>query len=172
MGKYSHLQGQLTKFTTEPEYQDKVNAEKERIKTLLTDAGENPDAFNFGHFLIMAKQEKKKLEDLEKAQNLTIEAMIQELVDLLEAEGYTNLKLNNGVSLSIKDDVYSKVTDKQAFHQWIKNNQLEDLFSVNYQTMNSMVKTSLIDGKEVPPGIETYFKQSITVRGIKGLEQE
>jgi hypothetical protein len=38
--------------------------------------------------------------------------------------------------------------------------------------MNSMVKTSLIDGKEVPPGIETYFKQSITVRGIKGLEQE
>ena len=95
--------------------------------------------------------------------------MSQTLVDGFEAEDYTNLKLGNGVSLSIKDDVYSYLKDKPAFHAWIRENGLEDLFSVNYQTMSSMVKTKLIDGEPIPPGIEPYFKQSITVRGVKNL---
>ena len=65
--------------------------------------------------------------------------------------------------------VYSYVKDKMAFYGWIRETGQEDLFSVNYQTMNSMVKTSLVDGKEVPPGIEPYFKQSISIRGVKNL---
>jgi hypothetical protein len=172
MGKYSHLKNDLTKFSTEPEYQEKVTAERDRVKSLLIEVGEAPNAVNFGHFLVKAKIEKKRLEDLEKAENLTIEAMIQELVELLEGEGYSALKLGNGISMSIKDDVYCAVKDKESFYKWIKENDLEDLFSVNYQTMSSMVKNKLIDGEEIPPGIETYFKQGIIVRGIKNLEQD
>lgn len=171
-GKYSHLKNTLTRFTAEPDYQERVNRKKDEIKQNLKDEGLNPSASNLGLILVKARLEKDRLEDLVKAQNLIIEAMQQELVDLLESQDFTSLKLGNGVSISIKDDVYVTVKDKQVFHTWVRESNLEDLFSVNYQTMSSMVKNKLIDGEELPPGIDTYFKQSIMVRGGKNVDVE
>jgi len=166
-GKYSALKGSITKFSVELEYQEKVNAKKEEVKGELSAKGLSPTASNLGLILVQARQQKDALEDLVKAQNLVIEAMNQELVDLLESLDFTSLKLGSGVSISIKDDVYCSVRDKHAFHAWIREQGLEDLFSVHYQTMSSMVKEALLEGKETPPGVDPYFKQSIMVRGGK-----
>lgn len=171
MGKYTQLKGQLTKFSGEPDYQSRVNSEKDRIKEALTECGESHSVKNFGMFLIKAKVEKAALEAKIKEQNLTIEAMNQILVEMLEAETMSSFKLENAVSISIKDDVYCSISDKPAFYDWIKQSGLEDLFTVNYQTMSSMVKRKLIDGEEVPPGISSFFKQSITVRGVSNLDE-
>jgi hypothetical protein len=171
MGKYSNLKSSLTAFSAEPEYQQKVNAEKERVRLALKEAGETITAMSFGGILIQAKLEKARLEALVKEQNLIIESMNQELVDYLDSNDVVSLKMGNGISMSIKDDVYCSVSDKISFNQWIRDSGLEDLFSVHYQTMASMVKNKLIDGEEIPPGITPYFKQGITVRGVKNLEQ-
>jgi hypothetical protein len=96
--------------------------------------------------------------------------MNQVLIEYLETESFTSLKLFNGVSLAIKDDVYVSVKNKEVFYQWIEQEGLKELFTVNYQTMSGLVKNLLIDGEAPPPGIETYFKQTITVRGGKDLE--
>lgn len=170
-GKYSHLKGQLTKFTNELDYQDRVNDEKNKIREFLSSRGRSCSAANFGEVLIESRREKDRLEELEKEQNLRIEALNQILVELLEGEDYTSLKMTNGVSLTIKDDVYANVENKEIFYNWIEEQGLDDLFSVNYQTMASMVKTKLIDGLPIPPGIKTYFKQSITVRGAKNVKE-
>ena len=169
-GKYSHLKDSLTRFAGEPEYQDRVNSKKDEIKEQLKSDGQIVSAASLGLILVRARQEKERLEDLVKAQNLIIEAMQQELVDLLESQDFTSLKLSNGVSISIKDDVYCSVKDRAAFNKWVRDEGLEDLFTVNYQTMSSMVKNFLIEGKDVPPGIEPYFKQSIMLRGGKNGE--
>jgi hypothetical protein len=169
-GKYSSLKGQLTKLSLEPEYQEKVNAEKKRIREFLTLGAYPINVTQFSRIYIKARQEKAKLEELVKGKNLTIEAMSQELVEMLENEGYSNVKVENGASISIKDDVYCSVSDKEAFYSWIKEQGLDDLFTVNYQTMSSMVKNKLIDMEPIPPGIGTYFKQSITLRGGKFVE--
>ncbi len=171
-GKYSHLKDSLTRFQSEPEYQERVNKKKDEIKQTLKDEGQVVTVKTLGLVYIKARIEKDRLEELVKAQNLIIEAMQQELVDLLESQDFTSLKLDNGVSISIKDDVYVTVKDKSTFHQWVRDNELEDLFSVNYQTMSSMVKNKLIDGEELPPGIDTYFKQSIMMRGGKNVDIE
>lgn len=168
-GKYSHLKGRLTKFSGEAEYQDRVNRKKEEIVEELKDKGLSLTPGNFGTVLIAARQEKSRLEALEKAENLIIEAMNQMLVEQMEAQDYTNLKMGNGVSLSIKDDVYCTVKNKKEFYDWIEETGQQDLLTVNYQTMASMTKTCLVDGTPIPPGIDTYFKQSITVRGAKGI---
>jgi hypothetical protein len=167
-GKYSHLKNSLTRIQGEPEYQERVSAERERIKKFLVETGEVLTATNFGLILVKARQEKDRLEALIKDENLMIAAMDQELVELLESQDWTGVKLGNGISLSIKDDVYVKVADKESFHKWVEEND-PDLFTVNYQTMSSLVKNKLVDGEEIPPGVEPYFKQSITVRGGKNV---
>lgn len=167
-GKYSHLKGQITKFSGEPEYQDRVNREKERIQQVLKDEGKSLTASNYGDVLVAARVEKDRLENLVKVQNLTLESMSQLLVELLEGQDYTSLKLTNGISLSIKDDVYCSVEDKERFYNWISETDNESLLTVNYQTMSSLTKQCLIDDQPIPAGIATYFKQSITVRGAKG----
>lgn len=173
MGKYSSFKGKLTQFTQEQEYQDRVNEMKaEIIQSLEATLGRNPTLTDFGNRLVRARLEKVRLEALVKAENLVIAAMDQTLVDQLEDQSYSNLKFENGVTLSIKDDVYSKVSNKPVFHTWISESGNEDLLSVNYQTMNSLVKNSLLEGKEIPPGIDVYFKQSIAVRGMKGLNEQ
>lgn len=171
-GKYSHLKGQLTTYSSEPEYQDRVNAERERIKGILKENSRPLSAASYADFLIMAKLEKARLEALVKEQSLTIEAMSQELIDRLEGDSITALRLVGGIALSIKDDVYCSVFNKVEFHNWIREQHLEDLFTVHYQTMSAMTKQKLQAGEPIPPGIEPYFRQSIVVRGIKALEKE
>ena len=169
MGKYSAFKGVLTKFSTEPEYQDKVNEEKKRVRDGLAEVDQPINFKTLATVLIAARKEKKALEDLIKASNLTIEAVTQELVEIMEALSFNMLKLDGGVSISIKDDVYVTVKDKEQWHQWVRDNELHDLFTVNYQTMSSLVKNKLVDGEDIPPGVDTYFKQGIIVRGIKDL---
>lgn len=168
MGKYSKLKGSMTKFEGEPDYQDKVREKRQEILETISETGK----INFQsltNVLISARRAKKQYEDLIKDENLIIEAMTRELVERMESSDFSSVKITEGVSISIKDDVYCTAVDKPAFHQWIKENSLEDLFTVNYQTMSSMVKTRLINGEEIPPGINTYFKQGITIRGVKEL---
>lgn len=170
-GKYSHLKSSMTKFHGELEYQERVNYMKDRIKSELR-AGDYPvNPKTLGPIYAKARREKARLEALIKEQNLIIAALDQELVDMLEAQDFTQVRLNGGISLTIKDDVYCTVKDKQAFLTWIDEQGLTDLLSVNYQTMAAMVKTNLIAGEPVPPGIDTYFKQSITMRGAKDVEE-
>jgi hypothetical protein len=169
MGKYSKFKKVLTSFSGEPNYMDKVRMKRDDILKALQGL---IDVKTFAKILVNAKLEKKRLKDLESEQNLIIEAVTQELVELLEAEEFSKVDLDGGVSLSIKDDVYCKVEDKGAFHQWIHDNHLEDLFTVNYQTMSSMVKNDLLENKPIPPGIGTFFKQGILVRGVKDIDND
>jgi len=172
MGKWSNLKSELTKFEPEPTYQEKVTTKKVEIKSAILACDEKIGPNSIGQVLINARMEKTRLETLVKEQNLVIAAMEQELIDYLEGGDLLLVRLNNGVTLSINDDIYCQVSDKEAFHQWIRKNHLEDLFSVHYQTMASMVKERLNSDEDAPPGITPYFKQSIRVRGIKDLEKE
>lgn len=171
-GKYSHLKQTLTKFTGEPEYQERVNRKKDEIRQRLSNNDYPVNPSTIGEIYVTARREKERLEDLEKAQNLIIEATNQMLVDMLEAADFASIKLNSGISVTIKDDVYVTVKDKNAFHVWIRDERLEDLLTVNYQTMASMVKSKLIEGEELPPGIATYFKQTVVMRGGKYVGEE
>jgi len=168
MGKYSSLKKDLTRLELEPSIQEKVTAVKNNIRN---SSGGKLDPSICGSVLINARMEKNRLEALIREQNTVITAMEQELIEFLDSADLLLMRMTNGVTLSINDDVYSQVSNKFEFHQWIRNNHLEDLFSVHYQTMSSMVKERLMNGDDIPPGITPYFKQTIRVRGIRDLER-
>ncbi len=169
-GKYSSLKGQLTKFSGEDGYQERVNRKKDSIKDQLRSADYPINIHSLGRILVEARQEKSRLEELVKEQNLIIAAMEQELVELMEGEDFSSVKLSNDVSIYIKDDVYVTVKNKEEFHNWVRETDQEDLLTVNYQTMSALVKNRLIESEPIPPGVSAYFKQSISVRGAKNVE--
>jgi hypothetical protein len=170
-GKYSHLKKTLTRFTGVPEYQERVNNMKDEIHAQLAAEDRPISVKTIGEIYVKARQEKERLEDLEKAQNLIIETTNQMLVDLLEGLDASSVKLRNNITISMKDDVYVTVNDKEAFYKWIHEESLEDLLTVNYQTMAAMVKNKLIEAQPIPPGIDTYFKASIRMLGGKYDQQ-
>jgi hypothetical protein len=176
MGKYSGLKKSFVKFTGEPEYQDKVNDEKETVKEWLRLQGKKGTIRDFADVMLKARVEKAALEKEVKTRNLTIAAMDQILVELLEDQTLNKIQMDQGVSMSIKDDIYCTVKDKPTFLRWISETDQEDLLTVNYQTMSSITKKRITgeigisEGEEtIPPGIDVYFKQSIMVRGAKNL---
>jgi hypothetical protein len=172
MGKYSHLKGSMTRFQEMPEYQTKVNSKKDDIRDMLK-AGDYPvNTRQIGRVYAKARIEKSRLEALVKEQNLIIEATVQMLVEMMEDADFTKVTLGDGVSMSLKDDVYVTVKDKTEFLNWIDQEELTDLLSVNYQTMAALVKNRIIAGEPIPPGVATYFKQGITLYGAKNVSEE
>jgi hypothetical protein len=154
VGIYSHLKGTLPAAPTDPSKQDKINIVRAKIKCKgnLSDLGVQFDEWY---------KRKKQLEEQVSAADTELQAYEQEIVELLESSGLTQFRLDNGTSLSIKDTPYTQVVDKAAWMEYVRANNLEDLLSVNYQTMSGMVNQMLKVGKPTPPGLQATMKQSI-----------
>lgn len=84
-----------------------------------------------------------------------------------EEDDVTSMKFANGVTLGESVEPLPNVKDKPALMAWTKANGMEELLTWNYQTLASMVKQLLLEGKPVPPGVEVFMKQKLTARGLK-----
>jgi hypothetical protein len=156
MGKYSHLRGELEPVPQDPSYQSQVDKAKHQYNGLSV--GKLGEAYG-KHYLA-----NKQLEAEIHQENLELEALRQMLVDAMTADGLDMVRLGDGSSLSMKDEPYSSVENRAAFHQWIKESGREHLLTVNYQSMNSLVKDLLLDGQPPPPGLKAFIKTSLTRR--------
>jgi phage host-nuclease inhibitor protein Gam len=159
MGKYSKYKDTMTRFQQEPSWQEEIDKHKKELATQ-----KNADIASRYSEL---KDQKKELEEKIKAMNAELEACSQILVDRLETDGTSSFKLTNGTSFFIKDDPYSSVQDKPALYKYLKENGMEDLFSVNYQTLSAIMKERLENGEELLPGVAVYMKTSIQRRTSK-----
>jgi hypothetical protein len=84
-----------------------------------------------------------------------------------EDDDVTSMKFANGVTLGESVEPLPNVKDREALIGWIKSTGQEDLLTLNYQTLASITKQALLEGKPVPPGVEVYMKQKLTARGLK-----
>lgn len=161
MGKYSKFKESLTKFQQPTEWQESIDRVKEEQNF------EGKTNVELSQVFAEAKDEKATLEARIRDMNTIIEAVNQVLVVRLEDDDITSFKTTDGSTFFIKDEPYSSVSDKQAFHKFIKEEGLDDLFTVHYQTMLAMVKERLEKNEEPPPGISVYMKSSIQRRTSK-----
>jgi hypothetical protein len=84
-----------------------------------------------------------------------------------EADDVTSVKFSNGITLREGIEPLANVKDRDALHKWINETGQAELFTVNYQTLNSVVKQMLLEGKPIPPGIEVFMKQKLSAVGLK-----
>lgn len=168
MGKYDKVKKQMTRFQQPTEYQAKVDVEKQRVARAIG----TTDKQGLAGILSMHRVRKESLEEQIKDQNVAIEAISQLLLDVLEDEGISSFKLENGNQIVIRDEVYCSVKGgegRDLFHTWVRANGLDDLFTVNHQTMSALVKERILNEQlpeveRVPPGVETFWKASISLR--------
>ena len=108
-----------------------------------------------------AREKKEAAEAQVKDVNLTIAAIEQELWEAFEREDLSSLKLGNGKTVSVFDQVSVKVEDKAAFTAWVREQGMDGLLTIHANTASALVKERVTAGEDVPPGCTIgTFKQT------------
>lgn len=115
-----------------------------------------------------AKLAKEAAESVARKFELQKDALARLLADRFEEDNKYSTTFTNGGGVRITPDVYPVVKDPQSLLAWIKANNMEEMLTLNYQTMQSMVKQRLQDGKSLPEGVEVFLKDKLTLTGFKG----
>lgn len=113
---------------------------------------------------------RKQLDELEaKVAVLEIQkaALTYLFTNRFEEDDVTSMKFANGVTLGESVEPLPNVKDREALVNWIKETGQEELLTINYQTLASITKQALLEGKPIPAGCEVYMKQKLTARGLK-----
>lgn len=167
MGKYDALKGKLPMFQQEPSFQRKVEEMRNRYQAqhgdLLT-SSELARIFN------SVRQIKKKLEEEISTVNIELEVLSQLLVENFEASGLSKIQLTTGETCYTQTEPYSSVSDQQALLAFIKKQKMQNLLTLQWQTMNSLNKERLTAGKSPLPGTEVFLKTAVRLRGGKQEE--
>jgi predicted acyl esterase len=163
-GKWSAYKDTLPRLDgNDPSYQERVNERKQAFSVDPRTQGK-PSLGLLGDWYNQKRLEKDALNEQLSDVNLELEALTQILVDKLEETGLTQVRLTDGSTLSLKDEPYTKVTDRETFVAWIKSQGLDALLSVNYMSANSLVKERLMAGEPAPDGVDVFLKTSLTRR--------
>lgn len=158
MGKYSHLKERFGPApVTDQKWQNKVDELKNSLQY-------QQDPAQLSIEFRRLKDEKEALEAKIRELNVAIAAHDIALAAWLEEAGLTQFKTDDGDTLFIKDEPYTSVEDREKWMGWIQETKQEALLSVNYMTMNSIVKDRLQQGQPVPPGLKVYIKTGINIR--------
>jgi len=155
----------LAKFQNEPKWQDKVDDQKNSLRS-----NGYTDKVKLAKILQSARALKEEKEQEVTDLNVEIEAATQMMTELLADEGINSFRTADGWQFVQRTSVFVSIADegKAEFYQWLKDNDHEDLFSVNYMTASAMVKERLEEGLEIPPGVKLFLKESISVAKPKG----
>lgn len=163
-GKWTSLKTKLPKFEAEPEYAAKVEELKQQFVGL--------DTTELAREFKRARAQKKEFEEQVYDLNVGLEALSQLLIADLEARAIQKMQLATGETIYIQDEPYASVADQAALLAWVKKQKLTGLLSLNWQTMNGIVKEHLAAGRPAPPGVKVFMKTSARLRnGASGSEE-
>jgi hypothetical protein len=116
---------------------------------------------------VVARKAADELEAKTSVIETQIAALNYMFVQRMEEDDVTSLPFTDGVTLGASVEPYPNVIDRTALTTWIKSTGQEDLLTLNYQTLASIVKAMLLEGKPLPPGVDVYMKDKLSARGLK-----
>lgn len=116
---------------------------------------------------VQARKEADELAEKVSVIDTQLAALTYLFVQRMEEDDVTSLPFTDGVTLGSSIEPYPNVTDRSALTNWIKSTGQEDLLTLNYQTLASIVKAMLLEGKPLPPGVDVYMKDKLSARGLK-----
>lgn len=148
----------LTAFTEEPSYQEKINELKAEYVGFET--------ADLAREFKIAKLKKKELEEQVSDLNVGLAALSQLLVDNLQGQELQKVSLDAGGTVYLQVEVYPSTKDRAALQNWVIAEEMMELLTVNYRTLQGVVKERLIAGEALPPGVEVFLKTSAKLIGL------
>jgi phage host-nuclease inhibitor protein Gam len=163
MGKYDTLKSKLPKFEQEPTFQRAVDAVKIQYQAL--------DAPELARIYSLERRRKKDFEEQIADLNVGLEALNQLILDRMEAGGLKKFSLASGECCFQQTEPYSSIQDRQALMAWIKKQRMQNLLTLQWQTLNAMNKERLLAGKPEIPGTKAWNKTSIRMRSVDHIKE-
>lgn len=176
MGKYTSWRHKLPTFEQSPEagglsaWFAKVDDYKQAF--LGTTDAEHANAAFLAREYAERDRKKKELEAEISQLNIELKALSDMGVEALESDGAQKIDLAAGGYVSISDKPRTSTEDKQKVLAWIKKNKMQDLLTMNYQTLSAMNNERLLAGKPVIPGTKIWMDTKLTVRGVSSNGDE
>jgi hypothetical protein len=155
--KWGSLKNKIEPFALEQTYQARVDEVKKTYVGL--------DTAELAREFAAHRRIKREHEDVIKDENTELEALSQLLVADLESSDIQKVTLATGETTYISSEPYSTVADKVKMLAYLRKAKMQELLSLNFQTMNALNKERLAAGKEPLPGTVVYLKTSARVRG-------
>lgn len=147
----------------EPSFLQKVEEHKREVKE------QHPDILkpsSLAAEYASLKDEKDVLEAQESDLNVRMEAIKQLLIDQMEAEDVTGVRLDGGILVSIYPEPEPQVTDKEAYRVWCDADpDLRLKMQLWPTTTASIVKERLLAGEGLPPGLGAAVITKVKVTG-------
>ena len=147
----------LVKFQEEATWQEKIDEVKKQLLDL--------DKVGLAERLKATRELKDAAEAEVKGLNVVVEAVSQLMEAILENEGVTSFRPASGVAAGYLFSVQIKarvvVTDKAAYHQWIREQGLTEFFDIHSSRTSSMANEALMAGEALPAGLQAYYQASM-----------
>ena len=118
-----------------------------------------------------ARAHKAVVEESLKTVNENIKGLVYDIVEYMENTNQLSVKIKGlGMCSLTGRKIYSVDREDpiaaQAFETFVRNNNEWDLVTaVHAAKLNGYYKEKLELEEEVPPGVKTYIKNNITIRG-------
>jgi hypothetical protein len=164
--KWIGLKGKYDRPPIEQGYREKQD---EFLNTPLEDEGLAPsqlDDFGVAKLYFKVKLAKEAAESVARRYEMQKDALARLMAERFEEDDKTSTSFTNGGSMRITPDVYPVVKNPGQLLAWVKANGMESVLTLNYQTMQSMVKQRLLEGKPIPDGVDVFLKDKLTITGF------
>lgn len=159
MGKYDAVVGTLPRLELDadkPAFLEQVQRAKAEFAGL-----QGPAALAAAYRRL--RDEKDRLEEeAVKPLNVRIRALEHLLFAAYEAAGIKSQRLADGLgSVAVDPKISARIVDRQAAIAWLKANGLEELLTVNANTLSALVGDRVLAGEETPDGVEVATYPSV-----------
>jgi hypothetical protein len=104
---------------------------------------------------------KDLFEDVEKLLNLQLRAISDMIQALLDSEGQSSIKLEEGIGVRSQPDVIGLVEDPQKFYDWVHQQKLDSLLSMHHGRLATIVKERLHGNLALPDGVKAHFRPKL-----------
>lgn len=165
MGKWTDLRGKypaLPPKGDEEGYEAQVNAAVEKMK------GQYQSYEMPCHVLAELKAKKGELEEEIKAIGVQVEALNRVIFEMFETRGIANVRLEGVGLVTLTDEPYPSVVDKEKLNTWLREQGLGGLIipTVNFQTLKATIKERITEGKPLPEDdtVKVFLKTSVLIK--------
>ena len=112
------------------------------------------------------RAKKRQLEEEVKTVNGIIAEQVYDLVEYMQVTDQLSVKVGDIGMCSLTSIKSYSVDDPLAFEDWMaKNDDIRIVMAVHAKKVHGYYKEKLENGEELPPGIKTFIKNNITIRG-------
>lgn len=112
------------------------------------------------------REKKRILEEQASEVGREVETLVQELCEYMTLTNTPSIRLDSVGMCSMSHTKSYSIDNPEAFESWMRaNDDLSIVMAIHAKKVHAYYAEKLANNEELPPGIKTFVKTNITIRG-------